>query len=526
MVFWYWYVLSASALSFFGYITLDAILTSVLAIIVHLLFHFAGSKTRTIQKLKVIVVAMAAMMLLWHESYLPPVSTLVSFLTDPQTRPSTEYLLEFIRQSLNMSMLLAGSILFAVTMAVSRKKPLLLTLCVYFILTAAWITQPSQNLAAMASASPESFYANERSRRVEFRTPDKDSPPFDILILHICSLSWQDLKDADANLIPFFSKFDYVFTNFSAACSYSGPAALRVLKAPCGQLPHPLLYTDAPDGCYLMDNLRNDGFTPYTMFSHDGKYADFRVNVQKYGHAPAPMDLSGLPVAYRMFDGDTMYADNAALLKFWKARIDSAAPRAALYYNTANLHIGTHEPGVARGPDDVASYRQRLSTMTAQLEEFFSEIEKSGRNAVVIFVPEHGAALSGTKMQAKDVREIPLPGIATVPVAVKIIGKSFYSDSGKPQVITKPTSMLALGWLLADFLRNNPYTPDARKPETVAAEIPGTEFMAENANAAVMRVGLGYIYNQKGQKWAPLPASAGMPPGVLPSPQDFKLPAR
>jgi hypothetical protein len=163
--------------------------------------------------------------------------------------------------------------------------------------------------------------------------------------------------------------------------------------------------------------------------------------------------------------------------------------------------------------------------MTAELKDFFSEVERSGRKAVVVFVPEHGAALTGTKMQAKDVREIPIPPIATLPVAVKLIGKGFYAAQPGPQVITKPASLQALAWLIAEFLRHNPYNRDARKPELIASEIPVTDFMAENENAAVMRAGLGYIYRQKDGNWSPLPSYAGIAPGTIPSPLDFKRPA-
>jgi hypothetical protein len=526
MILWYWYVLSAAALSVSGYINLDIFLTAAIAVIVHAPARLLFPKVRILSGVKAAAATAAALALLWRESYLPPVSKLISFLADPVTRPSNQYLLEFIRQSVNFSMLAAAMLVLAAVVIASRKKPMLLVISTYFILVSAWIMQPKQSISDLGSESPEAFYKKERGRIVDFSAPEKGSPPFDIIILHICSLSWEDIKDSGSNLIPFFSEFDYIFTNFSAACTYSGPAALRVLKSPCGQLPHTLLYADSPPGCYLMDNLRAAGFKTYTVFNHDGKYADFFSSIQKYGHADAALGTGGLPVEYTMFSGTPLYRDDAALSKFWKARLAFNAPRAALYYNTANLHIGTHQPGAERGPDDSAAYRERLAAMTAQINSFFSDVEKSGRNAIVIFVPEHGAALSGTKMQAKDVREIPLPPIAILPVAVKIIGKGFYPESQKPQVITKPASLQALAWLTAEFLRHNPFSNAARKPEIVAAEIPGTDFMAENENAAVFRTGPGYIYRQKADKWSPLPSYAGITPGAIPSPQDFRRTTR
>ncbi len=521
---WYWYVLAAAALSFTGYITLNILLTVLLAAMVHIQFHFLASEKRVFTGLKAALTAGAALALLWRESFLPPASTLASFLANPVTRPSAEYIVEFMRQSLNVPMLAAAIILFAAVCLVRRKKPAQLAFSVYLLFTAAWIMQPKQAVS-LGGATPESFFKKERARVVEFPEPGPDAVPFDVIILHICSLYWKDIKDSGYDILPFFSKFDYVFTNFSSASGYSKLATLHVLKSPCGQLPVSQIFENSPAGCYLMDDLRGIGYKTFTMLSHDGKYDDFDTEVQKYGHADKPLGIAGLPVEYHMFDGTLLYADKAALEKFWNARQASSAPRAAVYYNTVNLHIGTHKAGGYRGPDDAASYGERLAEMTGELEEFFSEVEKSGRSAVVVFVPEHGAALTGTKMQAKDVREIPLPPITIVPAAVKLIGKVFYADR-ELQVITKPASLQALAWLMAEFLRNNPYTKDARKPETVAAEIPVTELLAENYNSAVMRAGPGYIFRQKGSDWAPLPAYAGIPPGTIPSPGDFKPAAR
>ncbi len=525
MTFWYWYVLAAAALSFSGYITLNILLALLLAALVHVQFHFLASKKRVLTGLKAAVTAAAALALLWRESFLPPASTLVSFLANPATRPSTEYIVQFIRQSINFQMLAAAIVLFAAVYLVYRKKPFQLALSVYFILGLAWIMQPKQSIADLGAATPEAFYKKESSRVLEFPQPSNNAPPFDVIILHICSLSWMDIKDSGSDIIPFFSKFDYVFTNFNSATGYSKIAAMHVLRSPCGQVPAPQFFTGAGAGCYLMDDLRKDGYKTYTIFSHDGKYDDFIGEVQKYGHADAPLGIAGLPVKYHMFDGTALYADNAALDKFWKARQASGAPRAALYYNTVNLHIGTHKANGSRGRDEAADYKERLAEMTKEMEEFFSEVESSGRNAVVIFVPEHGAALTGTKMQAKDVREIPLPPIVVVPAAVRLIGKGFYADR-KPQVITKPASLQALAWLIAEFLKNDPYTKEARKPETVASEIPATDFLAENYNSAVMKAGFGYIYKIKGGNWTPLPAYAGIFPDTIPSPEDFARAAR
>lgn len=566
MAAWYWYLLATALLSFAGYLAPRPGPVAALALAVHAAFQAFPPKRRAVAAPAAALAGAAAAALLWRESFLPPVSTLFAFLADPKTRPTAGYLLEFAWQSVDLRMLAAAAALLAATAAAHRRAPLLLGLAAYALFGAACLlgpkagsldldggrdparidapaAAPAPNIAGRdpfylrraevpgpaagaaappAVRSPAEFYRREGARTVVIPRPAEADPPFDVLILHVCSLSWKDLKDAGADLKPFLAKFDYVFTDFSAACSYSGPASLRVLRSPCGQEPHRRLYFDAPPGCYLLDGLRAGGFKTYTMFSHDGKFDDFAANAQKHGHADPPLGVEGLPPAYQMFNGAPMFRDDTAFHRFWAARQDSAAPRAALYYNTANLHVGTHRPGVPKGPDARADYKGRLDALVAQLEHAMAEVERSGRNAVVVFVPEHGAALTGNKMQAQDVRDIPLPPIAVVPAGVRLIGKRFRADAPKPTVITKPASLQALAWLIGEFLRHDPFGPDARDAEAVAAEVPVTDFLAEDENAAVMRLDEGYAYRLKDGDWKPLPDFALIPPATIPSAEELR----
>lgn len=230
MIFWYWYLLAVAALSFAGYITVNIYLTAGLAAAVHLLFRFFPAKKRFITGLEAVVVAAAALALLWRESFLAPVSTLVSFLTNPKTRPTAKYMLEFAMQFVNLWMLAAGLALFAAAFFLARKKPLLLALAAYIVFASAWIAQPKHNMAELdneaeeaapapqtaaqpkpniaetdsfynriaefsapastqasaqawqndaelASASPNAFFKKERGKVVQFQSPSKDGPP-------------------------------------------------------------------------------------------------------------------------------------------------------------------------------------------------------------------------------------------------------------------------------------------------------------------------------------------------------------
>lgn len=96
------------------------------------------------------------------------------------------------------------------------------------------------------------FYAAEQKRKTPF--PDQlpaDAQPFDLLVINICSLSWSDIEAAGLMDHPLWKHFDIVFKNFNSATSYSGPAAVRLLRASCGQLSHTNLYQPSGADCYL-----------------------------------------------------------------------------------------------------------------------------------------------------------------------------------------------------------------------------------------------------------------------------------
>lgn len=97
----------------------------------------------------------------------------------------------------------------------------------------------------------ESFYNKEAKRQVNFTEASSDAVPFDVLFLHICSLSWDDLRVAGLTPHPLFERFDLLFTNFNSVSSYSGPATIRLLKATCGQPSHHDLYQIVAGHCYL-----------------------------------------------------------------------------------------------------------------------------------------------------------------------------------------------------------------------------------------------------------------------------------
>lgn len=341
---------------------------------------------------------------------------------------------------------------------------------------------------ANPNAALNSFYARELTRAVSLPAQAGAGPDFDIIFLHICSLAQDDLDVDNLDNQPLLSRFDFVFKNFNSAASYSGPAAIRVLRAGCGQPTHKALYDPAGPQCYVMSNLKQLGFTPTLAMNHDGHFDNFMQEVQQNFNVQGitPFDNTHARVAMRAFDETPIRSDGDVLQSWWKQRTALPDKRVALYYNTISLHDGNRLEGSKL--TSVQSYPLRAKAMLDDFSQFIDTIAKSGRKAVVVFVPEHGAALRGSKLQISGMREIPLPGITHVPVAVKLVGfgNEATAAHGTPITISTPTSYLALMTLVSHLVANNPFagTPDLTQ---YANDLPQTAFVSANEQTTVMR---------------------------------------
>jgi cellulose synthase operon protein YhjU len=379
--------------------------------------------------------------------------------------------------------------------------------------------------SVQASPGPDAllhdFYEAEARRVVSL--PDAaataSAPPFDIVFLHVCSLSWDDLQFSGLDGHPLWSRFDALFTRFNSAASYSGPSAIRINRALCGQTTHQGLYDSAPDSCYLFPNLKRAGFTPELAMNHDGHFDDFLSVLRRQGVNAPPLPLGGTPVPQRGFDNSPIHDDLAVLARWLDGRRQAdpdqtAQARAALYYNTISLHDGNKLSTGAR-LDAVASYRLRAGKLFDDIDAFLRLLEESGRRAIVVLTPEHGAALRGDRYQIAGLRDMPTPRITHVPVGVKVIGARRDDEALR---IDQPSSYLGLSQLLAQLIATPPYEAHQGQPASASAgfrmadyarQLPATDYVADNEGTVVLALpdadtgtGAGhYLLQRNGQAW-------------------------
>jgi cellulose synthase operon protein YhjU len=356
----------------------------------------------------------------------------------------------------------------------------------------------TQNLTAWLN----SFYAAEAKRVTAFPTTlPADAQPFELLVINICSLSWDDIEASGLSAHPLWKHFDILFKNFNSATSYSGPAAIRLLRASCGQPSHKNLYQPAGNQCYLFENLAKLGFSQHLMLDHNGVFGDFLKEVRQDGGMQAPlMNQAGLPTGLLSFDNSPVYDDAAVLNRWMEGEGREPNTRSATFFNLLPLHDGNHYPGNSK----TADYKARAQKLFDELDAFLTQLEKSDRKVMVVIVPEHGAALKGDKMQVSGLRDIPSPAITHVPVGVKFVGMKAPHE-GAAIEISQPSSMQAISELVARSVDGKNFVADRVDWDALTKNLPQTAAVSENSNAIVIQYQDKPYVRLNGGDWVPYP---------------------
>jgi cellulose synthase operon protein YhjU len=344
--------------------------------------------------------------------------------------------------------------------------------------------------AAPGSAALETqladFYADQQARQVRFTRAAEDGAPFDIILLQIAALSWDDLRLLNRTQDPLFSRFDIVLSHFNSAASYDAPAALRLLRGACGQTPEKNLYDAGSRDCSTLEGLRSGGFEPQWLMNYDPQGEGMASTLRNLDAAAAITEERGAarPVL-RSAAGAPIYDDYSVLSHWWSKRIADPKARVALYYNSISLRDG-NRPALDASGD--ASYGARVSQLFNGINRFLDDLQHSGRHAIVVFIAADGAALRGDRRQPPGLREIPTSAIAEVPVGIAFVNAPHPALTAQLKV-EAPLSYLALDELLSRFIAYDPFDSGTLRLETYTQNLAQTEFVAENNGITVVRIG-------------------------------------
>jgi cellulose synthase operon protein YhjU len=516
---WSLYFLAKLGLYALQLIDLDWLLNLLFALALAWPLH-----RRWMRVTRLVVALPIAVALLYHDAYLPPFERIWSQVGIVASF-SAEYLWELTQRFISLPVLgaLAGMIVLYVLL---QRRVRFATFAVLGLLAVPLLPQPgsvaAQAPVAQAGAGAQAgdnsaplrldqlntaldaFYAAERGKMLALPSEGADStPPFDLLLLSVCSLGWDDMDLFKMREAPLLSRFDVLFTQFNSAASYSGPAVLRLLHGTCGQGPQHGLYESQPDGCFLFQGLAQTGYKPALLMNHDGHFDNFAAQLRDQGGMGVqPEDNRGAAVAMNAFDGTPILSDYEVLSQWFNKRARAAPDqRYALLYNTITMHDGNRVPGLKSQLSE-NTFRPRLVKLFDDLERFFALVENSGRPTVIVLVPEHGAAVRGDAMQISGLRELPTPMITHVPAAVKLIGFKGLGPAGaKPLVVDKQSSYLALTTLIAGLMHGGAALESRGNLEALVRELPGTDWVSENEGTVLLRRGTQSFLRSPDGEW-------------------------
>ncbi len=529
---WSTYFIGKLILYGYGYIGFHALENLLLAV-----FVAAQSRRRLLRWLQKLIAIPLAAALLYYDSFLPPFRQFVKRLPEILSF-SPEYLLELSGRIIDIRLVAGFLILWSLIeflrqwVRIGGLVIMSLTALLFMPLLPQYhssrnATNPELSEVSTNSPSPTSqaitpsqspsqikgvdfdklladFFTSEARRQVTFVPSADKSQPFDIVFLHICSLSWDDIRVAGLEKHPLWQRLDLLFTRFNSAASYSGPAAIRFLRGTCGQTSHQALYSPANPECYLMKQLAQAGYESELAMNHDGHFDEFLEIVQKQYdvQSRSALSLLDLPITQRSFDDSPIFDDYAVLARWLEAQPAGGKNPTALFYNTVSLHDGNYlnEPGAAR--DSMKTFGKRATTLLDDVVRFFDKLESSGRRTIVVVASEHGAALEGDRMQFPGLREIPSPAITLVPLGIRVIGPGLSRPSA-PVRISEPTSYLAMSHVIGGMISKNPFLNSDYRPETYLRDLPQTHFVSENEDATVMAHDNGYVWRQGKEPWSP-----------------------
>lgn len=469
--------------------------------------------------------------LLHYDSFLPPLNRLTAQLSQ-LLQFDTLYLLELASRFLSLDVLiLLGLIIIGYYFAsqIFRVTTLVMVAMIFFsinrtdqplsvqavtptIQTNALTTHQQTSLAfnlpdviddIALNQYRTAFFSNEAQKDSTLQSGLTLGHNFDILLLNICSIAWDDLELTGQITHPLFEEFDILFENFNSATAYSGPAVIRLLRASCGQQEHTNLF-DAPSDkqCLLFDTLAQLGFENELLLNHNGQFGNFMTHINNNVGTLSPVvDLESLSPYQKSFDGSSIYRD-ATVLSQWLAQSRQAdKPATVTLYNSISAHDGNRIIRSNNG-SSLASYKKQQKNVLDDLYNFVNQLKNSDRNLVVIFVPEHGAAMRGDKMQVQGMREVPTTTITHVPVGIKLFGPNLNMQGGKVK-LSQPNSYLAISDLLGNIIANDIFSGKAFQLDRLVQDLDEVNVVSQNQGTTMMKVREAAYLSLDDESWIP-----------------------
>lgn len=485
-------------------------------------FLIIPTRNRILSVIQQIAAILIGSYLFYDDSYLPPLSRALA-QADQLSKFDTGYLFELLTRFVSLNFLLIffiTTVFYFTFYKILRINVLVVSVIVYLQFTNSHlsfspinktvdsavaeetntVSPSSSTITEQLSSYKKEFFEKQSNLKTSVNKDLAVKSEFDILVLSICSLAWDDVKYFKQENHKLFKEFDIVFDRFNSATSYSGPAIVRLFQANCGQKSHADLLTNKLDPqCSLLENLKSAGFDIELMLNHDGMFDNFLSLIKEKGGMDAkPIQYKSGPYLLN-FDSSQIYRDDDIFSHWLQDREHYKGNKKFTFYNTISLHDGVHFENNMK-LKSTETYEQRLITLLDDMYAILDALKKSNRPVVVLFVPEHGANIRGDKMQISGMRELPSPMVTNVPVGLKVIGNNM-QRTGEQKHVTQPSSFFAIAHLVGQLLEQDVYSKNEFDPEKLLGNLPETPMLSENEGSIIMQYNKNYYYSFNNDEW-------------------------
>lgn len=483
-------------------------------------FLFLPTRNKFLNLSKQLIAIPTGVYLFYSDSYLPPFSRLLA-QTEKLSNFSASYLLELATRFVSINFVLTLfiiSVFYFLFHKIIRISVLVTGAVIYLQLSSSNLKHPisNQNIETVATETTansskitfaeqlsdykNTFFTQQANLKLTVNKELATKSNFDILVLSVCSLAWDDVKAFHQENHKLFKEFDIIFEHFNSVSSYSGPAIVRLFHANCGQKPHTDLFSQKLNPqCSLLESLKNVGFDIELVLNHNGAWDNFLSLIKDKGGMDAePMPYKLTPYLVS-FDGSYIYRDIDVISQWLTQRESSPTHKKFTFYNTSSLHDGVRFENEKQLKAS-ETYEKRLITLLDDMYAILESLKKSNRPLVVLFIPEHGANIRGDKIQIAGMRELPSPGITNVPVGLKIIGNNM-QRVGEQKHVTQPSSFFAIAYLVNQLVEKNIFSQNQFEPEKLLNNLPETPMVSENEGSTVIQYDKNYYYSFNNNEW-------------------------
>ena len=461
-----------------------------------------------------IFISVIALMLFYHDSYLPSVEQMLA-QKDNLTNFSLTYIIEFIEGFVNVKMVIA-LIVLAIFIKYINRYLRMMTVALLCIISTFFVnfdnvkkvlvnddviavntnsfSENKETLIAQRGGFTKTnldrylneFYETEQKRKLQYSLHLKeDFMPFNVVIINVEGMSNTDLTAFNASNHGVLKRFDLYLSDFNSVTTDKKYGLLRSIFSACGQrLNQDLEKLDA-EKCSMYSQLMKIGYTYHSLFDtlKDNEYFNKYLNtIAKLPVHPIPYQFASNPLVKSL--------DNIDIFKSYTTYITTLP---------GNMHMSLLNTNLISGIHGNRDYEAKLKGFLWALDNFIDNLYAFKQNTLLVVMPTRGTTLVGDHTQARGIKDIPSKALTNSTVMFKLI-----KDNHATQNInfTKPTSYMTVAHVIKRMIEQNAFNPNQELSfEPILEDLTLTPTVSENEKATFIKFREKQFYKTDIDSW-------------------------